>query len=390
MPGSHAFLSPSASKRWLTCTPSARMGQRFAETESVEAAEGTLAHDLNECIINRMLHRSKESEYDAEMSRIVTHPLYKPEMLEYCFEYATFIIERYHVELVKNSSVVLLTETHVDLSDYAPESFGRGDQFIASPDSLIFFDFKYGRGVPVYAEDNSQCKLYALGAMKELYWQYGFQKVEINIYQPRINNISSWSTTVPELLYWGEHYVKPRAVLAFQGLGEYVAGDHCKFCRVATCVTRANFYATDAFNDKTPAALLSDQEVSDLLIKFNGMEAWVKKIKDHAIGEAKKGKVWPGLKLVEGRANRRYVDEGRVISLLQKANWDASHFMEPQKVKSVGQLESVMGVKDFAHLLNDLVFKPYGKATLVPDKDKRPPYDRSKEAADIFDSYDET
>ena len=44
--GRHALLSASSSKRWLNCTPSARLEEQFAEEtgNSVYAEEGTATH----------------------------------------------------------------------------------------------------------------------------------------------------------------------------------------------------------------------------------------------------------------------------------------------------------------------------------------------------------
>lgn len=44
MPEVHAILSASSSKRWLNCTPSARLEQNFPNESSVYAEEGTAAH----------------------------------------------------------------------------------------------------------------------------------------------------------------------------------------------------------------------------------------------------------------------------------------------------------------------------------------------------------
>ena len=52
MPGLHAVLSASGAKKWLACPPSARMEERirerFGESTSEAAEEGTQAHAVAE------------------------------------------------------------------------------------------------------------------------------------------------------------------------------------------------------------------------------------------------------------------------------------------------------------------------------------------------------
>ena len=61
--GKHALLSASSSKRWLACTPSARLEENFPNESSVYAQEGTAAHELGEYKLRRYLHeRVKKSD----------------------------------------------------------------------------------------------------------------------------------------------------------------------------------------------------------------------------------------------------------------------------------------------------------------------------------------
>jgi len=49
----HALLSASGAHRWLKCPGSARLEDKFEDTASEFAAEGTLAHEIAELKIKK-------------------------------------------------------------------------------------------------------------------------------------------------------------------------------------------------------------------------------------------------------------------------------------------------------------------------------------------------
>lgn len=384
MPGVHALLSPSSGKRWLTCTPSVRLEQQFDDSESVYAQEGTLWHSLNELLTKRKLRRILEKDFKRELGFIEKHELYTDEMYEDSEEYAVYVMEKYHEALARTKDAKIFLETQVDISAYAPESFGTADVAILADDTMVFIDGKYGRGVPVSAIENEQCMLYALGLLDAYGWMYSIKKVQIVIYQPRINNVNSWTVTIDTLTKWGEEFVKPRAKAAFAGEGEYIAGDHCKFCRARNrCRTIKEYYmgmAVEVFKDPQ---ILTNDEVSEVLTKVSGLVSWAEGVKDYVTAEMKKGAKWPGWKLVEGKSNRIFPDEAKVISTLREKGYKDETIFDT-KLRSVAQMEKQLGKSDFGAFLNVLVKKPYGKPTLTIASDKRPEYDRAKEASDVF------
>jgi hypothetical protein len=385
MPGLHSYLSPSGAKRWLTCTLSPQLEKKFQETESVYAAEGTLWHSLNELLVKRKLRRVHDEEYKRELKAIQSHELYSDEMLEHSEEFSVFIIEKFYNTIATTPDAQLFTETVLDLSKYVPECFGTGDINIVADKRMIFVDGKYGQGVPVFADHNEQCMLYSLGALEKYGWMYHIEEVEIIIYQPRIKNTNSWVVNVKDLYAWAEGYLKPRALMAYQGRGEYVAGDHCKFCKAkATCRANAEYYMSLAEEVFREPDILTDAEVANVLTKIRGLKNWAESIEEHAVAEAKKGRQWPGFKLVAGIARRKYKDAEEVVKVLTAAGFMADTILKPREVKGLGAMKEALGSEDFAHYLNDHIILPYGKPTLVDETDKRPAYDRSKEAADIF------
>ena len=192
----HSILPPSGSHRWLNCTPSARLEQEFEDNESEAAKEGTAAHDLCEHKLKkalRMRSRRPVSDYDSD------------EMEECSDAYVDFIMELVEEAKQHCKDPIVLIEQHLDFSCYVPDGFGTGDCIIISDEKLHIVDFKYGMGILVEAEDNPQMKLYALGALELYDALYDIKEVSMTIFQPRRENVSTWTVPVEELKTWAEN-----------------------------------------------------------------------------------------------------------------------------------------------------------------------------------------
>ena len=360
--GKHALLSASSSHRWLNCSPSARLEQEFDDTESTAAAEGTAAHALCEHKLKKALkRRSKKpvSEYDCD------------EMDAYTDDYVEFVMEA--IEEVKQTCAdpLVLIEQRLDFSCYVPEGFGTGDCVIVADGLLHIIDFKYGQGVLVEAEENPQMMLYALGALRLFDALYDIEEISMTIYQPRRDNISTWTITVDDLLSWTENVLKPRAELAFRGEGDYIPGSWCTFCKAAVkCRARAEAKLQLARYEFAIPPLLTDTEIEDILLKLDDLTKWANEIQAYAQDAAiNHGKVWHGFKLVESTTKRKYADEDAVIEAANTAGYTD---ILKKSLIPITEMEKLMGKKNFAAILGNLVEKPYGKPTLVPASDRRP------------------
>lgn len=109
--------------------------------------------------------------------------IYDSDEMEVCSDgYAAFVMEQ--LELVKQSCAdpIMLIEQRVDFSHYVPDGFGTADCLIVSDEALRIIDFKYGRGILVDAEDNSQLKCYALGGLRLFEDLYNFKTVVMTIF----------------------------------------------------------------------------------------------------------------------------------------------------------------------------------------------------------------
>lgn len=373
----HALLSASGSKRWLNCTPSARLEDEYGRsTTSAYAAEGTLAHELSELFIRHdVLENISEEQFDERLEAIVNSEHYSDDMPDNIAPYVDYITQQYALTKgVPGASLKL--ELKVDLTDYVPESFGSVDCAIINGDTLEIVDLKYGKGIPVYAEWNTQLMLYSLGLLDEAIMLFGIEKVRLTIVQPRIDNISSWEISAEALLEWANTDLKTAAKKAFTGEGELNAGDWCRFCGVKNrCRKLYEQQLELAKYDFKAPNLLSDDEIADILTKVSAFVEWANGIKEYAQNEAvNNSKVWPGFKLVHGRSTRRIADpEVFVSTIKERAPFLTDDDLFEKKLLGITALEKKLGGKKaFDGIAGDLVIKPEGAPTLVPLDDKRP------------------
>ena len=358
----HAILSASGSHRWLNCTPSARLELEFENTGSEAAREGTAAHALCEHKLKRALRmRSKRpvSDYDSD------------EMEECTDAYVDFVMEQYAAAKQVCKDPVILIEQRLDFSCYVPDGFGTGDCLIISDDRLHIIDFKYGMGILVEAEDNPQMKLYALGALTIYDALYDIKEVSMTIFQPRRENVSTWTVTVADLKAWAEDELKPRAKMAYDGEGEYLPGEWCTFCRAAVrCRARAEEKLRLAQAEFRMPPLLTDAEIEDILTVLPDLTKWANEISAYALDAAlNHGKEWNGFKVVEGRSVRKYRDEEAVAEAAKDAGYKDVY---RQSLIPLTEMQRLMGKDKFEEILGGLIYKAPGKPTLVPKSDKRP------------------
>ena len=262
----HALLTASGSKRWLSCPPSARLEATFADKETTAAAEGTAAHALAEYKIKRALRyfcKRPVSEFEDEVMDQATD------------DYAAFILEQMAEMRNTGAEPTVMVETRLDFSDWVPDGFGTGDCIIIGGDTLHICDLKYGAGVVVEAEGNSQMRLYALGAIQQFGCLYDVKIVHMTIFQPRRDNVSTATMTVEELMAWAETELRPKAELAFAGEGEYHPGSWCLFCKAADrCRARAEENLKLAREEFGLPPLLTDEEIETLLPRLPDMVKW--------------------------------------------------------------------------------------------------------------------
>lgn len=295
--------------------------------------------------------------------------LYYQEMDDCASGYAAYILEQVETAKETCSDPVVMIEQRVDFSRWVEEGFGTADCIIIADGTLQVIDFKYGLGVLVSATENPQMMCYALGALELFDDIYDIDTVRMTIYQPRRDNLSTYELSKDDLNTWADDVLKPAAELAFAGDGNFLCGEWCGFCKAKNaCRARADANLELAKYDFKLPPLLTDEDVEDILGKIDDLVSWASDIKEYALAQAISGKQWSGFKLVEGRSNRRYVNDAAVAAAVTEAGFDPYE----QKLLGITAMQKMLGKARFDEVLSGLIEKPQGKPTLVPESDKRP------------------
>jgi len=417
MPTAHAILAPSGSSRWMKCTPSARLAAQAPQKDTVFTREGTIAHAMAECLLLTALEQNWDEwrEDYAEKFRIAHESLKAGkggiiagvpaedlrrriaeaedlgldpwEMLSIVSEhYCRIVWEDFLDARYRDPEAVLLVEAQLKLDEFIPEGFGSSDAVIIYGRTLCVYDLKYGKGVKVSAVDNTQMRCYALGALLGPGELYDIAEVSMVIIQPRLQWVSNDILTADRLMDWATDELRPAAVAAYQGIGSFVAGEHCRFCPIAPrCKALALKASVQEALDKSPD-LMTDEQISELLRKAGTIKSWIASLEAYALEQALGGRPVPGFKVVEGRSLRTIPDQKAAIGALEKAGLSEDSYLRPRELKTISDLEKLLTKKGFNTILGEYVVKPQGKPTLVEDTDPRPAMSSAK---DDFSEYTE-
>lgn len=378
---SHAVLSPSSASRWMACTPSARLEQGFPNTSSSYADEGTLAHSVSEAIQRLNYGMIDKKKFDQKMVECQKSQYYTEDLHQHSQGFADYVEEHC------GEGYKMFIEQRLDMTNYVPEGFGTGDSLGIKDKVMKFFDLKFGKGVRVNAVSNKQLRLYALGAYNDFGHIYEVEMIEMHIYQPRLDSISVETISVKDLLEWAETELKQKAILAHEGKGEFVPGDHCGFCKAkAQCRALAEYNLSLAEMEFANADLMDDTEIAEVLSRKKLFTDWISAVEDYAYASALDGKEFPGWKLVSGRSNRIYADPDKVSTVLIKAG-HKDIFTEP-KLVGITELTKRLGAKIFNTIVEPLLIKPSGKPVLVSSDDKRPALSSAADEFAIADGED--
>ena len=375
-PSLHSVLGASAAERWMHCTPSARLTEGMKDEETSYAAEGTAAHALCEWKVKKALKM--------RAGRRPTSDYWTDEMEECADNYRDYIMDLVGEARKICKDPITLIEQHLDFSCWVPDGFGTGDFLLVADGELNICDFKFGKGVPVYADHNPQMMLYALGALELFDVLYDIKTVTMTIFQPRLSNISVWSISAGDLYKWAEEELRPKAEMASKGEGEYTPGSWCRFCKAkSTCRARAESFLALARMEFQPPALLSDEEIAEVMEKADELSRWASDIMAYASAAAiNEGRHFDGYKIVEGRSIRKFSDPKAVEQAAREAGYTDIY---NKTLITLTAFEKLMGKETFQEILGRYVEKPKGKLTLVPVSDKRP----EVTIASAIDEFDE-
>ena len=414
MPTSHAILAPSASKRWMTCPPSARLEAQVPNKETIYTREGTIAHGMAETLL-RIALADKWSSWPEDFPDKfeIAYKTYSEhtgtKMAPLCMElanyveqareadldpwemlqtvndnYCRFVYEDYLQARTEDPEAVLLIEQKLKLTEFIPEGFGSSDAVLIWADTLQVYDLKYGKGVKVASDENTQMMCYAIGALCGPGEMYDIETVRMTIIQPRLHWVSTWEQHAASLWEWAAQELRPAAVLAYQGAGQFTPGAHCRFCNIAPRCKALAAKASTLNASRGDTALMTNEEIAEALINAQSLKSWLSSLEAYALEKALEGQTFPGFKVVEGRSNRAISDPAAAMSILAQAGLEESSYTKPKELKTITDLEKLLKKKGFQELLGSYVIKPQGKPTLVEESDPRPAMSSTSSAVEDF------
>lgn len=379
MAGKHALLSPSAAHRWMNCTAAPLLERDVEDKGSTFAEEGTLAHAYCAKKLKEFLGLSVDEE-KAEIAQL-DEQYHSGEMDEYTDTYKTIVLEKFNAARAKTKDAQLLVEVKLDFSHYVPDAFGTSDAIIIADGVMEVIDFKYGKGVKVSAVENPQMMIYALGAWDLFNFEYDIRKVRMTIVQPRIDNLSEFELDAADLINWAVNELQPKANEAYAG-GKQKPGNWCQFCKVkANCKALSSMCIEAQQANPDPRKISKEVMESTILPLLSTFKTWLTGVEEYSLEQALSGVQYQGFKIVEGRSIRKITNPTAVMELLDKEGFAKEAYIKPTELRSITDLEKLIGKKRFGAICAEYINKPQGKPTLVPESDKRPAFNQ---AADDF------
>lgn len=382
MTAAHASLSPSSAHRWLACPASVQL---IAETYpdgtpgSEWATEGTQAHTVAELFASQSfgLVSTEVAERGLDRVRREVSPESWGEMIESARGYATLLDS-----IIDGRPAHVLLEQRFQTG--IDKCWGTSDAVIVTEGVIHVVDFKYGRGVPVSAEGNPQLRLYALGAARTMSDLYDFTEVSYTVHQPRLESVSTETTSVAELEKWATEVVEPTARLALEGTDRFGPSEEaCRFCPMSgQCRAQRDAAIAADFGDP---AVLSPAEIAGALEQVDQIEQWCKSLRETALRLAyEDGVEIPGWKVVRSGGRRTIADPERATEKLTEAGYPVDKISRTT-LHTLGVLDKLVGGrKILGEILGDLVQVSEGRESIVPEDDKRSAVNRTADAVRDF------
>lgn len=369
------------------------------DQESAYAREGTIAHSLCEIEASLAFELTSEDQYRVEYQTWLEDeftPMGYPEgTLEEMSRHAASYVELLRERMDLHPDSVILLEQR--MFSGVEGCWGTSDAVIVSPVHVEIVDFKYGAGVAVSAEGNTQLRLYACGALDTYGELLGeVEEVTATVHQPRLGSVSSETLTADELRAWRDEVVRPAAEETADPEARFGPSETaCRwcpakgFCRAqVVAATQEDFGPfIDGEEPREPAApdLLTPEQMGRVLSRVPEIKSWLAAVEAAALEMAyAQGTPIPGYKVIRSGGRRKIEDGALAIQRLIDAGYRAEAVAD-FKPKGIGVLEKVVGGRrDLENLIGDFIVKSEGRESLVEESDSRPAISPVSEAAEDF------
>lgn len=370
----HARLSPSSSSRWLTCTASVAMADKYENTTNSAAEWGTNVHYMGELLLKGF------SIYLGDTLQEDDNTPFKvdKEMLDCAEEYADY------VRSFTDKESVVLIEEQFDLSCISKGQFGTSDATVLDGTHLHIFDLKTGRGI-VYAEKNTQLLLYAIGAAEELEDFYDIETITLHIVQTRAGHIDTWDLTYNELIDFKAYAQLQAKKIINDDVTFNPTKKACQWCPHQTNCDALKQHTENimkgAFENlediEGQADNIDIDHLKKILDNADLITGFIKAVQDRALEVMQEGTEIDGYKVVEAKTNRKWADESEVAKYLNRKIKS-----EDLWVKKMIPMTKVLKMRPKDKKLQEMIIKPEGKAVIAPSTDKRPPLTK------VIDGFD--
>lgn len=381
MPESHARLSPSASERWIQCPASIRMATLVEHPgpPSEWAQEGTNAHELAE--IEAAETFGLWSEKDVASARKVWRRKVTDEEAEEMQTHANSYVEFLESIFYASPSSEILLEKRVDTG--VPHCWGTADAVLVSPKEIHIVDFKYGKGVRVDVTENSQLRLYGVGALDLYDVLDDIETVSVSVYQPRLNNYGTETLAAVELREWRDTIVAPVAKEALGPDAPFGPSETaCRWCPAAgECKPRMDHVLALDFGSPE---IMSPEETGEALLRLKEIRSWCEDVEKVALEKAYSQSIpIPGWKVIRSGGRRVIPDAAAAIQVLVDNGFTTDE-VSRLSMRTLAELEKVVGKEELPDILGELMTKTPGRESLVPEDDSRPAISPASEAARDF------
>lgn len=411
----HARWSASSTTRNTSCAGAlALSADALSGKESIHAATGTAVHQISESALRQncdaieflgLIEVTKEHRIEITEDEVNSAQTY----IDYVRAQAT--------EAVRQGGWAKL-EQYFSLEDLEPpfEAGGTGDAVLYFPEYklLEICDLKNGQSI-VEVESNGQLRTYGLGAVLN---NPGLdvERVRVTVVQPRAphrdGRIRSEDFPLADLIEWTSWLLdkmnqskqaedalvtaRDNSVLFDEWVSTYLKpGSWCYFCpnsgpcpaQKRLVVQKAQLWL-DQDGDEEPVAKnrpseMSPDALADTLDILPVIEQWVKDVRAYAHRRAEDGLAIPRYQLSDKIGNRKWgAEDDKVIDDLRKVvKLTDDQIFEPAKLRSVAQIEKVLGAKRKDEISNFWIRPLTGTNLVSAAKSTRPP---AKSKADTY------
>jgi len=367
-------LRPSAAERWIACPGSVQLSEGLdGGSDSWYAAEGTHAHALAALKAEYAFNGIEMGEAYAEWEAYGLEQGFDLEEIEeHVNDYILYLEEQ------RELTTTMWFERQVETGVH--DCAGTADAILIDGTQIHIVDLKYGKGVRVSVVENPQLRLYALGALRSADL-LGIDVVSMTVFQPRLQNVSTETLAVEDLLAWRDTVAIPAADLTLLPEAPFNPGpEQCRWCPAAgQCQPRADMML--ARERHLDAARLDDGSLAKIVEELEDVRTWCDQIEAEALTRANQGTL-PGWKLVRSGGRRSITDGLAAIEALVAAGYDRDAVQRIQP-ETIGKLERLVGKKKLPDLIGDYITLSEGKKSLAPESDPRP--DASDLAEDFAD-----